>query len=93
MLLAEGAREGCRRRGIGKQAVPAIDAEAQSNSKSDQCGLALPNDPDHEETIILPQPGGGEEKEAFMQMLIITVCILVAIWIIILFGARFFGPR
>lgn len=36
---------------------------------------------------------GGKEEEAFMQMLVITVCILVAIWIIILFGSRFFGPR
>jgi hypothetical protein len=37
--------------------------------------------------------GDGDETEAGMQILLIAACTLAVVWIIVLWGSRYFGPR
>lgn len=46
-----------------------------------------------EEAPISLSPRDGDETEAWMQILLIAACTLAVVWIIVLWGSRYFGPR
>ena len=46
-----------------------------------------------EEAAISLSPRDGDETEVWMQILLIAACTLAIVWIIVLWGSRYFGPR
>jgi hypothetical protein len=46
-----------------------------------------------EEAPISLSPRDGDETEVWMQILLIAACTLAIVWIIVLWGSRYFGPR
>lgn len=40
-----------------------------------------------------PKPGGWVKKGANMEILVIAAATIAVVWIIVLWGSRYFGPR
>jgi hypothetical protein len=68
---------------------PTIGAE----KREDNAPSMTPQRPGRATEIISLSAGESEETEIEMQVLIITFGLLAAVWIIVLWGSRYFGPR
>jgi hypothetical protein len=86
-LIAGGAQQS---RWRGAQVEPVLPSEPQTK-RSERAALRCDVRVTRGNSPLAV--GDGDATEAGMQILLIAACTLAVIWIIVLWGSRYFGPR